>query len=603
MRTSFILVILLSVLMAVPQARAETPLGPDEFSSVDELALAIAAYFPKVKGEVTSVQGTQITVNLGRKDGIVPNMELSLWREGRALLHPVTKAVIGHAEDEVGTIEVTLVSDATSTAVMKRTVLEPRVGDRARITPRKISLAVLPLRNDRPDIIEGLVERLGELGRFSLLDQAKVTAFLKDRKQRDATLVREMGTAFALDAVVAVAILPSDSKYLVTGRIFYADETQPLDTIVATLNLGSKREALGDIRPFFAPLQELKVAGKKTPVLPVDARYFTLADVDGDGKIEYVVSDATKFFVYRLDADSWKELAEEPVATSDRDQQEIAISAADINKNGKAEIFVTRMLDGKVSSRVFELQDGALKQIAAMPGFLRVLNVPGRGLALIGQDYDPATLFTGQPRELVWSGAGYTTDASMAIPKGMNIYSFTLANMGESQPLLVGFDTEDHLMVYTSDTVLWKSEEEYQSAPTMVLKPLTGVDAVLGRAPTDMDRASSTSAALNERFRMVRIPGRILAADLPGKGLDDIIVANNDINSIIGSFKGGEIQGLTWTGARLNPRWNVKDLAGPVLDIQVAKTDDGKYETYALIKKSGGLFKKDNFWIEKFEGK
>lgn len=601
MRTFLVLIILVSALIAAPVVHAESPLGPDEFSSTDELALAIAAYFPKVKGEVTDVRGTQLTINLGKKDGIVPNMELSLWREGRELLHPVTKAVIGRAEDEVGSLEVTAVAEATSTAVMKRTVLAPRAGDRARITPRKINLAVLPLRSDRPDIIEGLVERLGDLGRFTLLEQPKVTAFLKDRKQRDATLVREMGSSFALDAVVAVALLPSDGKYLVTGRIFYADETQPLDTIVATLNLASKREAFGDIRPFFAPLKELKVEGTKTPPLPVAARYFAVADVDGDGKQEFIVSDASRIFLYRLEADAWKPLAQETVAVSDSQQQEIAISAADINKNGRAEIFMTRMLNEKASSVVFEYQDEALKPIAELSGFLRALYVPGKGTTLIAQDFDAENLFAGKPKELVWSGGTYTVSAYLDIPKDANIFSFALANLGEAQPLLVSFDRDQRLVVHTADAVIWRSEEEYPSVTTSVVKPLAGLDAVLGRSPNEVDRANNTSAVQYERARTVRLPGRILAADMSGKGLDDLIIAKADSSAF--STAGGEVHGLTWTGARLNTRWKIKDLAGPVLDIQVVRSDAGKNQAYVLIKKSGGMFKPDIVWLEKFDGK
>ena len=596
-----LLVLLVSVV--VPLARAEMPLGPAEYTSVDELALVIAGYFPKLRGEVTAVQNGTVTISLGRKDGIVPNMVLSLWREGKDILHPLTKAVIGRSEDEVGAIEVTNAAESSSTAVMKRQVLVPRPGDRARMSPRKINIAVVPLRSDRPEIIEGLVERLGELGRFTVLEPPKVTAFLQERKQRDATLVREMGAAFALDAVVTVAILPTEDKQLVTARIFYSDETQPLDTIVATLNLTTKREALGDIRPFFAPAKEVKVAGSRTPALPRPARYFTIADVDGDGAQEFVFSDAQVVSVYRLAETGWTEVWTETLPAGETKQQQIRIDAADVNGNGKAEIFVARMLRGVATSYVLELREGSFLRIAELPGFLRVVKVPGRAAALVGQEYDPENLFAGAPKEYRWSEGTYAVSAVLAVAKGVNLFGFAIADLGEERPLLAAYDKDDRVVVYATDTPLWKSEEEYLAVTTQVIRPLTGLDAVLGRDATALDRSFGTSAEQSERLRAVRIPGRIVAADIAGKGIDDIIAAKNEARTFLGGTSNGEVHGLSWTGVRLNPRWSIKELPGAVLDVGAAPAGSGRYAAYALVKEDRGLFRKTEYWLEKFEEK
>jgi hypothetical protein len=590
-----IMLIVLSVLLAgVPVSRAEAPLGPDEFTSVDELALAIAGYFPKAKGQVTAVTGNQVTIDIGRKDGIVPNMVLSLWRPGKEILHPLTKAVIGRAEDEVGSIEVTAAAEASSTAVMKRQVLEPNVGDRARMSPRKISLAVVPLRSDRPEILEGLVERLGELGRFSVLDQSKVTAFLKERKDRDATLVREMGSAFALDAVVAVAILPSEGKQLVTARIFYADETQPLDTIVATLNLKTKREALGDVRPFFAPVKE---SASKTPALPVAARYFALADLDGDGTIEYIFTDTKRISIYHLESSEWKAVWAENVPSIDRDAKEIYLGIADINRNGRPEIFVTHMRSNRVSSFAVEFQDGGYRKIADIPGFVRVATVPGTGTILLGQEYTPEKFFSGKIKELSWSGTGYVEGMTITAPPGADLYSVLYANLGEARPLVVAFDREYHLAVYNGDTVLWKSEEEYRTEEMTVLKPLSTIDA-LGRGTDQFGYGP-----LIDKHRIVQIHGRMLAVDVDGNGSDEVLVPRNRRAEGLGEKESGEVQGLTWTGVRLDPSWSVKDLPGVVLDIQAAQSTAGGTQVCALIKIPGGLFSKDVLQLEWYDVK
>jgi hypothetical protein len=606
-------------------AFADKPLGPVEMTSVDELAYSIAAYFPKVHGEVTAVQGDRLTLSLGEKNGLMPGMVLTVWRDGNNILHPVTGAVIGRAEDEVGTIEVVSVKDTSSIAVIKKQVREPKTGDRARITPKKINIAILPLRSDQPEIIQGLAERLGELGRFTVLGKDKVSAYLKDRKQLDTSLIKEMGTAFSLDTVVAVGIFPSEGKYIVTSRIFAADDAKPIDTVVANLNLTSKREALGDVRPFFAPAKDasgktpvpasapalasasalalVKDASGKMPDLPIDARYFILADLDGDGAVEYVFSDEKKLSVYRPEPSGWKEIWKERVDRKEQEMQQFRIDVADINGNGRPEIFVTRMLDGKVSSYVVEFENGSFRRIADIPGFVRVVRYPGRGSVLIGQEYNPDSFYAGQPREYAWSGSAYTAGATFVLPKGTDLFSFVFADFGEGRTMLVSLDDDNRLVVYSGDTRIWKSEERYLTVETVLTKPLTGTDLALAGDSAGFNKANILPGPIMDKSRLMRITGRMIAFDLSGSGKDDLVVAKNTPVALFGGYKGGELEALTWTGTRLEPRWSVKDLAGPVLDIQVTRPDKAGVQINGLVKVSGGIFSKDKVRVEKFEGK
>ena len=590
----------LSLLMITSPASAERPLGPVEMTSVDELAYAIAAYFPKVHGEVTAVQGDKLTLSLGEKNGVLPGMVLTVWRDGSNILHPLTGAVIGRVEDEVGTVEVVSVKEATSVAVMKKQAREPKAGDRARITPKKINIGILPFQGDKPEITNGLAEKLGELGRFTVLGNDKVNAFLRDRKQRDAALVKEMGSAFALDVVVALGTFPSEGKFLVTARIFTVDDAKPIDTIVALLSLTSKREALGDVRPFFAPVKD--VSGKM-PDLPVAARFFAIADLDGDGAVEYVFSDEKKLSIYRPEKAEWKMVWTEPVDKKEREMQQVRVEVADINGNGRPEIFVTRMLNDSVSSYVVEFQDGAFRRTADVPGFLRVVRYPGRGPVLIGQEYSPETFFAGQPREYSGSGSTYTAGAEVPLPKGTDLYSFVVADLGEKRPFVVALDKDNRLVVYSGDTRLWRSEEQYLTVETVLTKPLTGVEAAVASDSGGFNKANIMPPPLMDKSRIVRIDGRFLAADLQGSGSDVLVVAKNTSSGLSGEYKGGELEVLAWNGARLDPRWTSKDLPGPVMDIQTVGSEKGGSQIKALIKVPGGVFGKDKYRVETYDGK
>jgi hypothetical protein len=576
MKKYLILTALLLTLIPLP-APAEKPLGVEEFTSVEELAVSISSYFPKVQGEVKEVQGDRLTLALSKKDGLMPGMVLTLWRDGKDILHPVTGAVIGRAEEEVGTVDVTSVAETSSTAVVKKKLKDPKPGDKARITPRKIK------------IIQRLAERLNEFGRFTVLGNEKVAVFIKDRKERDSALVKEMGTAFGLDAVISLGIYPSsDGKQMVTARIFYTEDASQLDTIVAMLDLKAGKQALGEIRPFFVPLKSEK---RISPELPFIARYFVAGDFDGNGNLEYAFLDAARLHIYRLEPTGWREVWTETTPAANQISSEdpaagiqyINLDAADMDGDGRPELFITAMLNGKVSSYVVKFQDGTFRRIADIPGFLRVVNYPGRGVMLIGQDYDPVKFFSGRPKQYTWSGGKYVPGPELSLPKGLTLYGFTFADFGELNPLLVAYDDEDRVIDYSKDTSLWKSEEKYTVVNAYVYKPVTGITAAL----------SKPAAEESTKNRRVRIEGRILALDINSDGRDEILLPKNIGESFLSYYSGADLYGLRWTGTRLDEAWGIKDLPGPILDFQVIRKDQTAAQIIALVKIKGGFFSKD----------
>lgn len=595
MKKYFALFVLL-LSLGRPVLAVDKPLGVEEFSSVEELALSLSSYFPKVQGEVKSVQGDRLTLSLAKKDGLIPGMVLTLWRDGRDILHPVTKAVIGHAEDEVATIEVVSVGDASSSATIKKKLKDPKQGDRARITPRKINMALVPIRSEYPDIVKSLGERLNEFGRFNVLDQAKVDAFVRNSKTMGTIVVRELGQAFGLDAVISLGFYPSEGKLMATARIFYSDDASQLDTVVAMLDLkNTRKEPVAEVKPFFTPMKEEKIVTSELPAL---AKFFTAGDFDGDGKLEYAFSDGERIHVYRNEPSGWREVWTETLAGGDKGAvvmewqgqstvtqsaltlQHINLDSADINGNGRPEIFVTSLVNGKITSSVTEFQDGTYRRTAEVPGFLRTVSYPGKGTVLFGQGYDPVLFYEGPVKQYVWSNGKYLAGEALPLPKGMPLYGWTYANLGESSPLLVVLDDDDHLLIYSQDSLVWKSAEPYPAVENFVYRPATGIGAVLHKQ-SDMDKG-----------QRMRLRSKVLAADVNSDGKDEILLPKNLTGAFIGGFSSAELLGFGWTGQRLDPVWSVKDIAGPVIDFRYIQDGSGR-RVSALVRTKGGLFSKD----------
>lgn len=578
LKQAFALMLLL-VIVTPSASRAERQLGVDEYASVEDLAAAVSSHFPKAQGEVKTAQGDAVTVTLGKKDGLLPGMALSIWREGKEITHPVTGEVIGRAEEEISSVEVSSVGDTSSSAVVQKKIKDPRPGDKARISPKKIMIALVPVRAERSEIVSELSQRLNETGRFGVLDPARAESFYKDRKERDAELVRDMGRFFGLDAVASIGIYPSEGRLLVTVKIFYAANAKLLNTVVAMLDVSPKTKPLGDVSPFFMPVKEKT---ESAPPLPFQARYMSLADLDGDGKYEYVFCDSARIYVYRLEPSGWSEIWTEAAPPADKELRLIFLDTADINGNGRAEIFISAISEGRAVSWVVEQEGGVYGRIAEFAGFLSILRYPGRGTVLVRQGYDPIEFFSGSPRQYAWSNGRYEPGAEFELPAGVNIYGFAFADFGERVPMLVSLDEKDRLLVFSGDSLVWKSEERYLNVDMIVYKPLTGLDAAVSKATED------------DKTRRVRIRGRVRSADIDGDGREEMIVARNTKANLLGGYKEAEIHGLGWTGARLDQERAVKAVPGAVLDLQVVRISGEAGKIFALVRTPGGLFSKDS---------
>lgn len=579
----------------------EKPLGVQEYTSVNELAQAMASYFPKVQGEVKSVQGSTLTISLGTTAGLKTGVNLTLWRPGKELLHPVTKEVMGRTEEELGEVEVLQVGESSSTAKVIKKTRDPKPGDIARITPKKISLALIPLRAERTEVVRELAGRLNEQGRFSVLESAKVTAFLKDTKQRDSSLIKDMGRTFGIEVVGAVELYPSEGgKLLVTVRMFYADDARQIDSIMAMLDLKAKQENLAEVKPFFAPDmgdtgffgegKRFTAEGKVSAKLPFEAKLFVIADLQGNGTLHYIFSDGEQLYSYLQEASGWREEWSDAGTFSAGGTQHINIDAADINGNGRPEIFVTAMQNDKVISYVMEFQDGAFRRIAAVPGFLRTVSYPGKGVILIGQSYHPEYFYVGKAKQYTWSEGTYAAGKEFPLPKGVELYGFTVAAMGEESPFLVALNSNDQLVVYSSNNAIWKSEEKFPTAGILVDKPLTGHDAVwMKEAAAQVEKTGGVP--LVNRADRVRVRGRVLALDVDGDGKEEVLVPKNGVipyldyvsMNYVTKFRNAEFAGLSWTGTRLEQRLSIKDIPGIVMDFQVLRQQGAGTQIFSLI--------------------
>lgn len=552
----------------ISNAWSADPAKPaDRLRSLGDIAAEMASYFPKVEARVLDASGDRLTISLGKKGGLAPRMVLSIWREGREIYHPLTGAVIGRAEEEVGCAEVTEVGDIASFAAVIKRLKQPREGDRVRITPRKIKIGLIPTGGAYLGIVSELAERLTDSGRFSVINAEKISAFLKGRNESDAESARAAAAGLGLDATALVSTKPADGRQLVTVKLFSGETGILTAAITAEVDVSLKASSQTGFMPFFALSDD---GGYEGPDIPFEAKLFVPADINGDGAVEGVFSDGRRLYVYKEELSGWREVWTEP----DKDavgEGHIHIDVADINANGIPEIFVTAVKDGKVMSYSVEAGAEGFRRIAVGHVFLRVVAKDRRDVLIGLEPGGPGR--TSTVREYVWSAGKYIPGAAFPLPERVGLYDFVFADFGGKGMHLVARDHKNRLVVYFGTEPVWTGQEIYEGTETIIPGSL----------------ASSNIHVVKTR---------LIAADIEGDGLDEVILQRNINRRFFMGFKSADIYVMSWGDGRIEQKKVFTGLAGPVLDLAVQRNSG--LHLMSLVREPAGLLSASRTFVTSY---
>src|SRR5262252_1664491 len=197
---------------AQPQERTPAqPAPPPVAGPLTALVDDLVGLFPKVQGEVLEIREGTLTLDVGKKDSVRSGLEVELFREGREIKHPKTGAVLGKSEAALGTVRVREIQEAFSLAPLPGNG-EVKVGDRARISPDKIRIVLLPLLGGvRENLIEAatqdLVERLTLTGRFRVSMGDAINVFLNQQGIKAEEFLQGKGVKEAAEKFQAENLL------------------------------------------------------------------------------------------------------------------------------------------------------------------------------------------------------------------------------------------------------------------------------------------------------------------------------------------------------------------------------------------------------------
>jgi hypothetical protein len=320
----------------------------------------------------------------------------------------------------------------------------------------------------------------------------------------------------------------------------------------------------------------------------------SIGDVDGDRRNETVFINGKKIFIYRHSADSFEKIREIQGKSYDNF---ISVDVADINNNGKSEIFVTNLSGNKrLRSFVLEWNGTQFEKIIYNANrYYRVLNESSHGHnILLGQKRGVDSIFFNGIYELKWNKDKYAPADRQIVPKWMNVYSFNYGDvLNNGQEMIIAFTHNDHLLIIDKNgNEEWTSSERYGGSVTYFED--------FSESGSNKNRRTDDPKAM----KYIYLPQRLHIVDLDKDGKKEVVVVRNidaagRLFSRLRMFKSGHIECLIWDNFGLYQKWKTREISGHISDYVIGDIDnDGQDElVFSVVAKTGSVFGKARSFI------
>ncbi len=508
-------------------------------------------YFSPLNGIVEDIADGLVRIRIADDGQIKKGMRFSVFREGAPFYHPVTNELIGKAEDLVGRIEVKEVNEADGLHLCSILSGDVQAGDKARISSSRIKLVFFQDRKADWFISEAFHGSLSDSGRFEIND-----SYAKNYEPDTLSkLARDLGS----EAVLIFSTPVREGGRFVNVKLYWAEDAEKIAEIEEIADQGAAGMFTREEEFITKTFQDLKPW--RSYVLP-GGRLIAMGDVDGNGMDEFVVSDGRDIRIYSLK----DELQELWFIEGGGDGKHISLDILDVNKNGRAEIFVTSVVNGNninsgdsviytddssIDSFVIEYDPSVgYKRIQGkMPYFLRV-----SGRMLLMQKFSRNRVFGGPVSEGEWKDGLYQTGRPLRLPDDANIYGFTYVDwQNNGRADLITFDNNGYLSLYDdSGNLKWKSAGSYGPFPFSF----------------NMKAYSVTSSEVKWDVR-----GRLISINT-GSGQEVVAIKRKPVLSGVPGLgvNAVDVYSLWWDGSVMNEKMVLGEISGSVTDYWIQDT-------------------------------
>jgi hypothetical protein len=506
------------------------------FSASADVERELAADFEPITGVVIMPVGGEFLIDLDAASGIVPGDLFTVIGPGEQIVHPVSGEVLGSLEKTKGVLQVTRVASGYSHARPLAGGADIVRGD----TVRRFSdiPAVVPQAEDGATLT-GLRQVLPHLTWLS--------------GPGGAERAGESGLTFAQRDGRLVVDSPGYPAFRSYAIVEQAPEAQMPSPVLKQLPAAPKPAAI--VRREAAAVEGIW----SSPNFQGMITGMEIGDLTGDGRKEIAVLFPHRLEIAAMINGEWNNVAAVELGFG---QKALAIDGADLDGNGRMELYITAADERGLQSLVVEFSAGSYQVTQRnIPFYFRAVDLPEEGRILLGQRLGGLRDdFHGPVFRVAAGGGALREGKEIALPRNVSLYGFVpFAARGET--LVAALNQFDKLKVFNaSGEVLWESEERFG-----------GSEIYFER----IDPALNPAAGPNKRYAFLH-PRIELGPD----GV--LLVPFNEgrrTTSHSKNFEKSSVRGMVWTGNSLQESWHTRPQSAYLADFRLADiNNDGQAE-------------------------
>jgi hypothetical protein len=196
--------------------------------------------------------------------------------------------------------------------------------------------------------------------------------------------------------------------------------------------------------------------------------------------------------------------------------------------------------------------------------------MPDEERVVLSQQIGRTRPFEEAVKKLKWNGEKYIEGEVFILPKNVNIYGFTIADLdGNGEDEVIAIDDADYIRMYSMDgKQIWRSTDRYGGYDTSF----------------DFDYVDEISGAREKR---VKIKGRLFVKDVDGDGRPELIVSRNVPSTyafeVFRGYLYGEMYVFHWDGVMLLELWKINRVGGFIEDFAVADFTNEGFDRLIIV--------------------
>ncbi|WP_020677395.1 FG-GAP repeat domain-containing protein [Geopsychrobacter electrodiphilus] len=529
-------------------------------------------------------------IDLDASKGVAVGDIFSIITPGPAIIHPVTGAVIGSLDKVEGWLEVTRIKSGYSYA----RPLNPKITFTKGTRIHRFK--------DLPAVFwdySGSGEKLFDELRTAL-PQLEWNSYAKDQTSRPTEPAQ---VAFATPVLT---FIDQGGQLQVRGASFQLLGQYALPALVApTLQGATAATSLLPSGPVAAmtsaPKSGIVISHQEaTPggivlnqTLNTDKIWsaadfkgnptgLEIADFDQDGLNDIAILHRNDLEIGQITNRKYQRTILLPLTGIER---ALTLSSADLDGDGRPELFINAMDGVKVDSLIVAFKDGRFQIVQSnLPWFLHAITNPDGSKIVLGQRLgNRVDIFDPKVVKIEFKQGGYASAGEYPHPWQTTIFSLQPLNSADGKPIFAEISNNDQLRLFSPQAeVLWESSTNYGGS-------------VVSFAQGDK------SGARDAATMFISVQPRMALLDS-----NTILVPSNEgwkLSKALQSIGPGQITALRSDGNSMVELWHTTPQQGSLADFQYADIDnDHKPEVVLLMHyKSAGLLSKGNAGLKVFE--